>query len=141
MAAVMTREVIAVKAADDVHTAAIRLSENHVSGLPVVDAENRVVGVVSEADILHQAGLGKGHTFRDILRRVLGEPLPEPAGRGTVGEIMTAPAITTTPEAEVSAVAAILSARRIKRLPVVDGEQRLVGVISRADVVRAMATR
>jgi CBS domain-containing protein len=106
--------------------------------MPVVDADNRVVGIISEADLLSLAGVKKGHTFKDVLLHVLGKPLPVRKKGNTVGEVMSSPAITTDPDRDARAVAAILDEKRIKRLPVVNEENRLVGIISRADIVRAM---
>jgi CBS domain-containing protein len=97
--------------------------------------------VVSEADILFMAGMEKGHTFKDILRYLLGEPLPRRKHGDRVGEVMTSPAMTTSAEADVREVAEILENRRIKRLPVVDSENRLLGIISRGDIVRAMSRK
>jgi CBS-domain-containing membrane protein len=135
---VMTRDVVAVKKYDDIQVAATLMSENRISGLPVVDAGNLVLGVVSEADILAMAGIKEGHNFKDILRHILGEPLPERKTGHLVGDIMSSPAITTGPDVEIKEVARILDDRRIKRLPVVDKGERLIGIISRADIVRAI---
>lgn len=134
----MTRDVVTINPDADLKEAARRLSGLRISGMPVVDADNRVLGIISEADILSLAGVKKGHTFKDVLRHVLGEPLPVRKKGNTVGEVMSSPAITTVPDRDIRAVAAILDEKRIKRLPVVDEEERLVGVISRADIVRAM---
>lgn len=134
----MTRDVVTIKPDADLKEAARRLSGLRISGMPVVDADNRVLGIISEADILSLAGVKKGHTFKDVLRHVLGAPLPVRKKGNTVGEIMSSPAITTNPDRDVRAVAAILDEKRIKRLPVIDENDRLVGVIARADIVRAM---
>jgi len=135
---VMTRAAIAIRTHADLHEAAGLLSEHRISGLPVVDEGSVVLGVVTEADILSMTGMEKEHTFKDILRHLLGEPLPERKRGNNVGEIMSSPAITTRPDADIRDVARILDEKRIKRLPVVDEGNRLVGVISRADIVRAM---
>ncbi len=135
---VMTKDVIAVKGDADFHEAARLLSENKISGLPVVDEENHVIGIITEADILSLAGMKRGHTFKDILRHVLGEPLPERKTGNRVGDIMTSPAIITKPDADIREVARILDEKRIKRLPVVDDEGKLIGIISRADIVRVI---
>jgi len=100
-----------------------------------------VIGIVSEADILFMAGLEKGHTFKDILMHILGEPLPKRKHGDRIEDIMSSPAITTRPEADIREVAGILESKRIKRLPVVDSENRLLGIISRADIVRAMSRK
>jgi len=134
----MTQDVVTIGPDADLKEAARRLSGLRISGMPVVDGENRVLGIISEADILSQAGVKKGHTFKDVLRHVLGKPLPVRKKGNTVGEVMSSPAITTDPDRDVRSVAAILDEKRIKRLPVVDEEERLVGIIARADIVRAM---
>lgn len=138
---VMTKRVITAKGDSDIHEVSVLLSENRISGLPVVDKGNHVIGIVSEADILSMAGMQKGHTFKDILRHILGEPLPKPNRGDRIGDIMSSPAITTRPEADIKEVAGILESKRIKRLPVVDSENRLLGIISRADIVRAMSRK
>ena len=134
---VMTLVVIAVKEDSDINEAARVLSEGNVSGLPVVDSENSVIGVITEADILSAAGMEKGYTFKDILRHIFGEPPRKKKKRDKVKDMMTAPAITTKPDRDIREVAGILDEKQIKRLPVVDDENRLIGIISRADIVRA----
>ncbi len=137
---VMTQKVITAKRDSDIHEVSALLSENRISGLPVVDEENHVIGIVSEADILSMAGMEKGHTFKDILRHILGKPLPERKhGRDRIGDIMSFPAITTRPEVDIREIAGILESKRIKRLPVVDSENRLLGIISREDIVRVIS--
>jgi len=69
---VMTKKVITARADADIHELSALLSKNRISGLPVVDEENHVIGVVSEADILFMAGMERGHTFKDVLRHILG---------------------------------------------------------------------
>jgi len=135
---VMTREVVTIGKDADINEAARLLSEDRISGLPVVDNDKHVIGVVSEADILSMTGMKKGHTFKDIVRHLLGEPLPERKEGGIVEDIMSSPAITTTPGTDIAEVARVLDDRRIKRLPVVDEQGRLVGIVSRADIVRAI---
>ncbi|HXX57428.1 MAG TPA: CBS domain-containing protein [Thermodesulfovibrionales bacterium] len=135
---VMTRAVVAIRKGDGINEAARLLSEHKISGLPVVDEGNHVLGIVSEADILSMAGLQRGHTFKDVLRHILGEPLPERKTGDKVGDIMSSPAITVRPASDIHEAARILDERRIKRLPVVDADDRLVGIISRADIVKVI---
>jgi CBS domain-containing protein len=139
--AVMTGSVICTSRETDLYEVARLMSENRISGMPVVDDENRVVGVISEADILVLAGMKKGHTFRDVLHHLLGEPTPVKKEGDRVGDVMSTPPITTGPDADIREVAAILDERRIKRLPVVDRAGRLIGIVSRADIIRAMGKR
>lgn len=138
---VMTKNVITVTTDADLHEAAKLLSENRISGMPVVDNRNAVMGVISEADLLLLAGMKEGHTFRDVLRRILGEPVPTRKEGSKVKDAMSFPPITAKADDDVTDVAKILDERRIKRLPVVDDEGRLIGVISRADIVRAIGKK
>ena len=138
---VMSTEVITVKKEADMHEVARLLSENKISGLPVVDDENHVIGIVTEADILYMAGMDRGHTFRDLLRHIIGEPVPKGRNGGTVGDMMTTPVITTKPDTDIREVARILDEKRIKRLPVVDDANKLIGIISRANIVRYMGIK
>jgi CBS-domain-containing membrane protein len=138
---VMTSTVVTVNRNADLHEAARLLSENKISGMPVVDDNNRVIGVISEADILILAGMKKEHTFKDILRNILGEPVPAKKGGNKVEDVMGFPPITSKADDDIGEVAKILDDRRIKRLPVVDDEGKLIGIISRADIVRAIGKK
>lgn len=138
---IMATTVVSVRRNADLHEVARLLSENRISGMPVVDDNNRVIGVVSEADVLMLAGMKKEHTFKDILRSILGEPVPARSGGTKVEDVMSFPPITSKEDDEVVEVAKILDERRIKRLPVVDNEGKLLGIVSRADIVRAIVKK
>jgi len=139
---VMTAKVVTVGKDADLHEAAHLLSEHKISGMPVVDYGQRVIGVISEADLLQLIGMKKDHTFKDILRNILGD-----AGKATVtagncvADVMSTPALTIAPDEDVKKAAIMLEERQIKRLPVVDEEGRLVGIISRGDIVRAIGKK
>ncbi|MCZ7371485.1 MAG: CBS domain-containing protein [Candidatus Methanoperedens sp.] len=133
---VMTGNAICISKDADIHEAARILSENRISGLPVVNEEKRLIGIVTEADILYSAGMEKSHNFGDILRNILGEPHPKIRNGSKVEEIMTTRVITTSPDRDIREVAKILDEKRIKRLPVVDKNNKLIGIISRADILR-----
>jgi CBS domain-containing protein len=111
------------------------IETHHVSALPVVDAENYVLGVVSEADLLLkevQDELTVPHlleTRRQRLER-------GKAAGATAQEIMTAPAITIGPQAPVRTAARLMRDRGIKRLPVVTWTGKLVGIVTRGDVLK-----
>jgi CBS domain-containing membrane protein len=138
---VMTKNVVTVSPDTDLHEAARLLSENKISGMPVIDSNNRVVGVISEADILVLAGMKKEHTFKDILRGILGEQVPTRKAGDKVQHVMSFPPITSMADDGVAEVARILDERRIKRLPVVDDEGNLIGIVSRADIIRAIGKK
>ncbi|NUR88281.1 MAG: CBS domain-containing protein, partial [Nonomuraea sp.] len=121
-----------------------------VSGLPVVDGDGRVVGVVSESDLLTKEefkevyrGEGYQPPVRARLRRSMGsEGSAYRKAKGeTAGELMTAPACTTTPDAPVVLAARLMDRHGIKRLPVVDDSGRLVGIVSRRDLLKVFLRR
>jgi CBS domain-containing protein len=133
----MTTDVATVTPETTLKEVATILAGRGISGLPVVDEDGRVLGVVSEADVLvKERGLvEEGGRFAWFL-----EPRrPEVAAKAlarTAGEAMTSPAVTVGPERPVSAAARIMIERGVNRLPVVRDE-RLVGIVTRADLVRA----
>ena len=138
---IMTKVVISVLPDADILTASRILSENRVSGMPVVDKDNHVLGVISEGDILSAVGMGEHHNFKDIVRRMLGEAVPKSQTTSTVENAMSSPAVTAKLETDVREAAAVMNDRKIKRLPVIDQEKRLIGIISRADIVRLIGKK
>jgi CBS domain-containing protein len=132
----MTRDPMTVTPGTTLKDVAAILSGKGISGLPVVDGESRVLGVVSEADILRkeQGGGGRrGGALGWLLDR--DEPDPKLEAR-TAGEAMTSPALTIEPGRPASEAARTMVEKEINRLPVVS-EGRLVGIVTRADLVRA----
>ena len=139
--AAMATPVVSATADMSLDEAARLLSEHSISALPVVGAAGRVIGIVTKGDLLHAAGLDEGHTFWDILRHVIGERRVATGNHETVGDTMSAPAVTLAPEADLAEAARAKRERGIKRLPVVDEAGKLLGIISRADIVRAVGER
>ena len=138
---VMTKGVISISKYESVMHVADILNEKNISGLPVVDKENRVLGIITQADILSLVGVSREHTFKDLLRYMLGEKLPEQRMGDHVGDIMTAPAITIKPDATIAEAVRTMDDKRIRRLTVVDGDGRLIGIITRADILKAVINR
>jgi CBS domain-containing protein len=136
----MTRRVVTVTPDTPILAAARLMLDNHISGLPVVDAAARVVGVITETDLLRQDG--KSADGSPWLQMVAGAegPTRDPAQLGArkVEEIMSREPITVVASAPIAHACHLLTQHRIKRLPVIDGD-KLVGVIGRADLVRALA--
>jgi CBS domain-containing protein len=112
---VMTTRVITVTENQTKQQAARLLAQHRISGLPVINNDHVVVGVVTEYDVISKEGQ-------------------------TVGDIMTRGVISVTPDTDLEDVGHILVHERIKRLPVLDAG-RLVGIVSRADLVREVALR
>ena len=112
---IMTRSVMTAHPEQSVLEVVAILAKNRITGLPVVDSENRLIGVVSESDIIGKAG-------------------------ETVADIMTNGSWTVTEETPLGEAAELLLRRRIRRLPVIRGENELVGLLSRGDLITFFAT-
>ncbi|MGV9452509.1 CBS domain-containing protein [Streptomyces sp. NPDC003635] len=125
---VMTHTVVAVGSEAPFKEIVALLDEWKVSALPVLAGEGRVVGVVSEADLLLK------EEFRDTEEGDLADRLK--AGAVTAGELMSAPAVTVHADATLAEAARIMARRHVKRLPVVDGVGLLQGVVSRSDLLK-----
>ncbi len=138
---VMTANVVSVGKYDDINRVIQTVSELNIGGLPVVDNENHVVGIISEADILSAMGMEKEPTFRDILKHLVGESLPERKLGDIVGDIMTFPVVTVRFDEDISVAAQAMHEKRIRRIPVVDAENRLMGIVSRRDIIRAISRK
>ncbi len=140
VAELMSRNVIAIARDAPLSQAVQMMLDHRVSGLPVVDADGTVVGLLTEGDLLRRAETGtEGKTgwFAGLfsLGRQADHYIRTHARR--VGELMTPDPITVSPAASTEDVVALMQRHGIKRLPVVS-DGRLVGIISRADFVRAL---
>jgi CBS domain-containing protein len=130
---VMTRRVVSVREDASFKEMADMLRHTRISAFPVIDSANCVIGLVSEADLLvKEAVQATGTSIVAALRHVGEEGK---AAGVTAADLMTHPAITIGPDASVAVAARVMYDRRIKRLPVVDAAGRLLGIISRSDVL------
>ena len=136
--ALMTRDVVTVTPQTPLKQVARLLSRHKISGVPVCDRDGSVVGVVTEADILvKEIGLrpGRGGPLAWL---VDGSDITKTrkALARTAGDAMSSPPVSTSPWRTVSEAARLMVEHSVNRLPVLDGN-RLVGIVSRADLVRA----
>ncbi|MEV0156754.1 CBS domain-containing protein [Micromonospora sp. NPDC050686] len=133
---VMTRDVATVGEETPYREIIDVLIRRGVSGVPVVDGFRRVLGVVSEVDLLHKVE----HAGRPDERRVFEGRRRRTAREKAAGlvarDLMTAPAVTTVPGASLPAAAGQLDREAVKRLPVVDDLGRLAGIVTRGDLLR-----
>jgi CBS-domain-containing membrane protein len=129
---IMTARVIWVSKDATFREMAVALREHRVSAFPVVDDDHKVIGVVSEADMLAKEALGdEPGVLAGILHR-----RDQAKARGvTAGDLMTATVVAVRPDDTVEHAAKLMYDRRVKRLPVTDADGHLVGIISRADVL------
>ncbi|MFI1972118.1 CBS domain-containing protein [Streptomyces cinnamoneus] len=136
---VMTQTVVAVSRTAVYKEIVRTLSEWNVSAVPVLEGEGRVIGVVSEADLLSKeehkdrdpAGLDGPHRLSDLAK----------AGARTAEDVMSTPAVTVRGYATVAEAARAMAHGGFKRLPVVDAEGRLVGIVSRSDLLKVYLRR
>jgi CBS-domain-containing membrane protein len=131
---VMTASVVAVRETADFKEMVTVMRSHRISAFPVIDGDSRVIGVVSEADLLLKEAtpaLPQG-TIRLAWRL----RQRSRADGTTAAEVMSTPAMTIRQDAPVAEAARLMQARRVKRLPVVDADGRLQGIVSRADLLR-----
>ncbi len=142
---IMTKEVITVTEETSVRDLARILTEHHIGSVPVVDAGGRLIGIVTESDLIEQDKnfhiptvislfdwiiyLESEKKFERELKRMTAR---------TVSEIYTREVVTIEPSTPVSQIADTMTSRKIHALPVVDGE-KLVGIVARIDLIRSMA--
>lgn len=139
----MTRDVVELTPETTVREAAALLTEHQVSGAPVVDADGRVLGIVSESDLLSEArrraALPRSAAFglflvsEETLLRLYhaGADLP-------VREVMSSRLISVTESTPATEAARLLVNEGVNRLPVLDADGKLVGIVTRADLLKAV---
>jgi CBS domain-containing protein len=143
----MTRSVITVNVDSEIKEVAAQVVDSHVSGFPVVTEDNRVVGIITEGDLIRRLREVQMPIFMDILGGMI--PLKSLSSveqqlheitATKVKDLMTTPAITVKEATELEEIADMMVKRNIKRVPVVDDNERLLGIVSRNDLVRAMVS-
>jgi CBS domain-containing protein len=138
---VMSKVVITANSEDTVHDALTLMVENKISALPVIDRRQRCLGILSATDLLDIAraideGLSDLGRVGDTSRQWLLEKLSEhDMGHQTIGGLMTADVASVRPEAPAAHAAREMLRHRVHRLPVVDDEGRLLGIVSTMDVL------
>jgi len=138
---IMTKDVVSVGPETLVRDAALLMLERRISGVPVVDAEQRVLGILSEGDLIRRPEIETDRASRGWLSIFLSE---EERARDFVKshgskarEVMTQPAISVAPDTPLAEIVRLMERHRVKRIPVV-AQGRLAGLVTRADLLRAM---
>ena len=136
---IMTTRVFSVKRETPLREVAELMAKENISGLPVVDENARVVGIISGKDFLAHMGSGDKTHFMAVVAECL-------KGKGCVAlpirsqkaeDIMTSPAVTVEETTAVIEIAGIFTEKNINRVPVADRDGNMLGIVSRADIVRA----
>ena len=140
---VMVSPVVTVRASASVKEVAEILVQHRISAVPVVDTDNRLIGIVSEGDLMHRSEIGtqrrrswwlQGFTSPEILASEYIR-----AHSRKVADLMTTKVITALPDTPLYEIAGLLERNQIKRIPIVKDGQ-LLGIVSRANLVQAMAS-
>jgi CBS domain-containing protein len=140
---VMVRDVVTVKPDDEVADAVRLLAEHDVSALPVIDDDENVVGVISEADLIHRPEIGTEKQRPWWLEAVT--PASKLAGEFAkshgrrVEEVMSTDVVSASEDTPLGEIATLFERHRIKRVPILRGG-RLVGIVSRSNLIQALAS-
>lgn len=144
----MTRDPVVVQPETPLKVVIDILVERSIGGLPVVDDSGKVVGVISESDLMWQETGATPPPYIMLLDSVIylesparyEQELHKALGQ-TVADVMTADAVTTTPDQPLKEAAQLMHDRHVRRLPVVDDAGKLVGIFTRSDIIRFMANK
>ncbi len=147
VADVMSRNPVVVQRETSLTEAIKILAERRISGLPVVDDSGKLVGIISETDLMWQETgvtppayimfldsviyLQNPATYERELHKALGQ---------TVGEVMSKDPITVSPDKSLRDAAKLMHDKKIHRLPILDSEGQVIGILTRGDIIRAMAS-
>lgn len=142
---IMTTNVVSTTPDATIEQCAELMLQNGISAVPVVSAQQKLVGIVSEGDLLHRAEIGTEAIVRPwwlgvlASRSSIADEYVRSHGKN-VSDVMTSEVLTIAPATSLADIATTLETKHIKRLPVIDGE-RIVGIVSRANLVQALASR
>lgn len=136
---IMTMPVHLIGIEMDLRQTATFLADKRISGAPVVDSDDRIVGVVSEKDFLSMMGIGKTVSFMQIVAHCLNNNgcMTSVVSNHAIRDIMTVPAITAGPQISVGAISALFIDKHINRLPIVDAGGKAIGIVTRTDLVHS----
>ena len=141
---IMTKEVITVNADDTIEKVAQLMLNHHVSGMPVVDGEGKLVGIISEGDLLIQDKEIKAPAMTVFLGGIIYLENPRRFNKELkriialkVSELMSQKVYSVGPEDPIEKVIKIMSEKEVNRVPVLDDNKRVLGIISRQDIIKA----
>jgi len=145
---IMTTEVITVSAGDSVELCAKLMQENNISGLPVLGESGRVAGIITEGDLIRRASRIKAPGYLEILGGLiyLGSPKKfvddlQRAMSLEAGQLMSKNVVSVKPDDTIEKAATLMVEKKISRLPVIDENEMLVGILSRRDIMHSLYNR
>lgn len=136
---VMTKPVHAIDVGTSLIDTAQLLADQGISGAPVVDRQGIIVGVISEKDFLRMMGAGRRNSFMEIVAHCLKHRgcVASPMRDNVVDTIMSKPAITAAADITIAGIAALFTKEGINRLPIVDKDDKPIGIVARSDLVKS----
>ena len=140
---IMTKKVIFVKRDSLLKEIAGVMASHVISGVPVIGDESEVIGVISEKDFLYNMGNKETKSFMSIITQCLSNKgcIAMPIHKKKAEDIMISPAITVKENTSVFEIMNILTEKKINRVPVLNQEMKLAGIVSRADILRTQLPR
>ena len=141
---VMTRNVFSIPPDAPLMQAVRIMLQHHISGLPVIDAERNLLGIVTEGDLLRRVEIGTQRRRARWLEFLIGpgrlaSEYAHACGR-SVHEVMTKDVLTVAPNTPLADIVKLMERRRVKRIPVVDIDGNVIGIVTRANLLRALAS-
>jgi len=139
---IMTRNVVSVPVDTPLETVAEVMAAHRISGVPVIGANQQILGVISEKDFLREITGTQIPSLMHFIERCLKHITcsVESVRSRTARDLMTAPAITLDGEASLAQIAGLLHAHSMNRVPIIDDRQRVIGIVARSDIVQAYRT-
>jgi CBS domain-containing membrane protein len=140
---IMTQSVISVQTDTPLVETARLMSNGGISGVPVISGDKKVIGVISEKDFLRCMGGGDSDSFMNVIAQCLSNRgcLAIPIRGKTAEDIMTAPAITAHAHFSISDLSRMIKDNQINRIPIVAEDGRLIGIVSRGDIVNSFCAK
>ncbi len=139
----MSRDVISVKTTDTLMEVVKLMRDNHISGVPVLDESNKLRGIISESDILKLVEYKPFLVpFLELLEKHPGDmqDIVRTASKRKVVDVMSQPPIAVSPDTLISESALLMWNKKLNRLPVVDRNGNLLGIVTRADLLKIFGT-
>ncbi|MBE0584866.1 MAG: CBS domain-containing protein [Desulfofustis sp.] len=142
---IMTTEVITVRVDTPIREVARIFTENNISGVPVVDEQDKVIGIVTESDLIFQNKRLSVPPFITILDSFFFLDSPEKMERelkkiagATVGDVFTSPAVSISPETPLDEIATLMTEKKIHTLPVLTETGSMIGVVGKKDIIKTV---
>jgi sulfide:quinone oxidoreductase len=132
---IMTRNVITVPEGTALNAAATLMAQHNISSLPVIDQNNKLTGVLTEADFLSSLNIRDDSAIKNMFNMILHRKRPARHGGTTVDSLMTTPPITIREDDVLQVAIRLMDKNRIKRLIVTDDDNHVIGILSRPDLI------